>query len=1058
MGGDQSPDIASWLTQRGLAAYVKVFIQHEIDVADLGDLTEAHLQDMGLTTGARIKILKAIRATPEQHVVQTAAAVVERRPVSVMFCDIVGSTQRATAMDPEDMRSLLLRYWSVVEQTAARFSGHIAQHLGDGALIYFGYPMAREDDAERAVLAGLSLVNETNTMSKDPNAALQVRIGIATGTVVVNQFGSHFGTAETLAIGQSVNLASRLQSLAAPSSVLIDGLTKTLVEGLFSLQLQGDTIVSGFEQPVTLYTVSGVQRVRSRFEALRPGTAQDFLGRDEEFQRVSKQWQAALAAQGQFVLITGEPGIGKSRMISEAIASVGSDSLHVVLLQCSPHATASALAPVIEWLSQIARISAADPMQAVCAKLVATFGSSAHDLELLSGLLDRNVTTSVSDPQLRRQRTLSAIVEIVANMAKAKPVLLIAEDLHWCDPSTLEFLQRVFARCRDQRFMLLATARPEFECDFGDASARTDLVLPRLARSGTEGLIRQVLAAQSIAPQLVELVVGRTDGVPLFVEELLKSMQQSGAIAVKDGRAWLNGNIADATVPHSLHSILMSRVDALGPNKRIAQVAACIGREFPLNLLARIAGANTDHVMRQVDDIVQSELMSKNRSGANPTYIFRHALVCDAAYSSLLMSERQNLHAVIATVLAESGEPVRPETIAHHLTAAQQIMPAIEKWCEAGEIAKQRSADAEAIEHLSHALRLLEQLSKTGERDELELRVMVALIAPIRALKGFASEDVAKLTARAIKLADRTRNAHTILPLLYNRWVYTFVTSHRQDSEKLARDILERSAYDSTNLLRMTGLRAVAATHFTAGNFGSAAKHFDESLALYELTPQSDLTHAVGLDGKVTALGYNSLSRWCLGDHALAHDHMRIALEHAGRINHVSTTAFITYHHTLLAGALEGNAEILACNGKKLETIGTDHHFEMWMICGRLLQSLAHCLTDATEPNIARSETLFAEFETMGVVYRPLFETIIATACLSLGDPERGQRHIESAKLTMDNTGERWSEAEVLRLEGLLMSDQEKSKQCWEQALMISKTQNAKAWEARVTRTFHAWR
>ncbi len=496
----------------------------------------------------------------------------------------------------------------------------------------------------------------------------------------------------------------------------------------------------------------------------------------------------------------------------------------------------------------------------------------------------------------------------------------------------------------------------------------------------------------------------------------------------------------------------MARVDMLGPLKTVAQVAACIGREFTLDLLALVTNMDEAPLQSSVEAIAESDLFVGDGAPPYVAYRFRHALVRDAAYNSLLLSERQPVHQRIAAILGAAAAPPAPEVMAQHLTAAHMTLPAIDKWCGAGEAAKQRSADAEAIDHLNQALRLVEQLP-SPQRNEREPAVLLALVAPLRALKGFAAEDVAKLTSRALTLADDLKTARSILPLLYNNWVYTFVSSHRRHSEELARDILARSVYDDTDRVRMTGLRALAATQFTAGDFRQAALHFDESIVLYGLAAQADLTHAVGLDGKVTALGYNSLARWCLGDTTTAHQHIHEALRHASVIDHISTTAFITYHQALLAGILERDAAVLFANGSKLQTIDQAHRFEMWLICGKLLQSFGACLIEPTQDNIAAAETLFADFEAMGVIYRPLYGTILAEACLRQGDRVRGMGHIATAQLLMDKTGERRCEAEVYRLEGQLSGASPTSALSFGMAMDIATAQSARSWQNRIVRS-----
>ncbi len=1052
--------IADFLSQHGLDTYASVFAEHDVDLETLSELTDEHLREMGLPLGASLRIRKAIAqyadtaqksaTAANQAIIEALAQVVtERRQVTVMFCDVVGSTKLAAELDPEEMRGLLLGYWKIIEATALRYDGYIAQHLGDGALIYFGYPAALENDAERAILAGLAILKAFSDPETSGNAKLQVRIGLATGTVVINQFTGGGGRAETLAIGQSVNFASRLQSLARPGNLVTDEQTRALADGLFAFEDIGSFTVDGFSDPTPLFKVTGARRVRSRFEARQHGVKTTFLGRKDELARALSCWRDCLGFKGHLLMVSGEPGIGKSRFMQELIAMVSHEAAAEAQLQCAAHSISSPLFPVIESLSLMANASPTNTQSENTDRLKALFSGSHESEALLLDLFDLHRTVPTGNVAHRRNLTLDALAEFFAARCNAGPFLFVVEDLHLCDPTTLELLDRLLQRCRDLPLMILATARPEFQHSFGDAERVVSLLLTRLGRTHTNELVREIFGTRKVTPQLLDVVAERTDGVPLFVEELLKSLAETGAIRQSSQAVGLDKAVDSGAIPRSLQSILMSRLDKLQGAKRLAQIAACIGREFSFDLLMRVSNSSVRELRAQLAQVTASELILAIGDVAFTNFSFRHALVRDAAYGSLLYSERQAIHAQIADALVASTGPVRAEVLAHHLTGAQQWVSAIQKWCEAGEAAKIRSADAEAVEYLKRALEVVEQLPHGSERDERELTVLLALIAPMRAARGFAAADVATLTARAILLADKTNDARRILPLLYNRWVYSFVTAHRSDCETLAKDILDRSAFDDTNLLRMTGLRALAATQFTAGKFKDAAQNFDASVAAYDSARQTDLTHAVGLDGKVTALGYCALTRWCLGDAATARAHARDALATAKAIDHISTTIFATYHETLLAGVLERDAGILRSNGRRLQRMGEDHGFAMWLICGKLLESLGICLAEPGSQAIFAAETCFDEFADMGVVYRPTYHAFFADLCLRMDDRVRGLGHLKNAKALIEVTGERWNEAEILRLEGELSLDPALAALCFGAAIKLAERQGAQVWASR---------
>lgn len=1060
MSSDPFHSVSNWLSRQGLGQFAPVFAANDVDLDTLSELTYDHLREMGLPLGACLRIHKALEkhvATEPKSAIPTqqeivdvlSQVVVERRQVTVMFCDIVDSTKLATKRDPEEMRSVLLGYWQMIEATTLQYQGYIAQHLGDGALIYFGYPTANENDAERAILAGLAVLKAVSTTTFTEKVMLQVRIGLATGTVVINQFKGGAGKIETLAIGQSVNFASRLQSFARPGNLVTDAPTRALVEGLFLFEDLGLITIDGFSDPAPLFKVLGTKRVRNRFEARRRGAHTRFFGRKTLIAQALKSWNDCIGSRGQLLLITGEPGIGKSRFVQELIAKIGQNSGSQMLMQCSAHSSGSPLFPVTESLSILANTASTETRIQTQDRLRSFLAVSGDAEALLLDLFEQDAVQPSANPQQRRKQTLFELVEWFAAKCMLHPLLLVIEDLHLCDPTTLEFLDLLSARCRDLPLLIVATARPEFDHEFGNSDRLLKLSLSRLDRRDTDDLVREVFGAKTVSAQLLDIVAERTDGVPLFVEELLKSLVETGAIAKSSLTVGLNEGLDSGAIPRSLLSILTARLDKLRGAKRTAQIAACIGREFSFDLLQRVASLNASELQSQLAEISASDLIVSASHAGAVEYSFRHALVRDAAYESLLFSERQAIHGQIADALSISLTPIRPEILAHHLTLAHRHVLAIQKWCEAGDAAKLRSADAEAVQHLKRALSVVEHVPQGAERDNYELTVLLDIITPLRAAHGFAAADVANLTARAIALADKAKDASRILPLLYNRWVYSFVTSHRSECEPLARDILDRSTFDETNFLRMTGLRAVAATQFTSGNFSQAAQNFDASIAVYDAVRQTDLTQAVGLDGKVTALGYCALTRWCLGQFDLAHDHAKLALATAKSVNHVSTTIFAIYHQTLLAGVLERNGTVLKTNGRMLQDLGQEHGLAMWLICGKLLESLGECLDAPSAGALTNAEAHFNDFADMGIVYRPTYYAFLAEICLRLNDTARGLGYISNAKSQIQTSGERWNEAEIFRLEGLLSSDGNNAECCIKQARDIALTQGAVAWLSR---------
>lgn len=679
-------------------------------------------------------------------------------------------------------------------------------------------------------------------------------------------------------------------------------------------------------------------------------------------------------------------------------------------------------------------------------------------MALLSGLVggpSAPSRTGPDNPKSHRRRTFAALVGFFADRSMAGPFLLLVEDLHWCDPTTLEAMGELLERASTLPIMIVATTRAGHDHQFGDAPNLCRMTLPRLSRLDTKSLVAKMFGGLTVPEPMLEFITARTDGVPLFIEELAKAIRETGALTPTAMSLKGDEGLDFDAIPTSLQGILMERLDKLQAAKRVAQIAACIGRDFDLDVLGSVVDLSGDQLARALETLVASELVLAKSGVASGRFSFKHALVCDAAYSSLLFSERQKIHATIAAALDSQSNLTRPEILAYHLTNAQDIAPAIEKWREAAVAAKLRSANNEAIAHIGKAMRLLDQLGNPAERNSKEFSLLIELIAPYRATRGFAAREVAEVTERAILLADQAKDVRGVLPLLYNQWVYKFVTAHRDVCQELAESILARCDYDEDDLLRMTGLRALAATDFTRGRFEDAVERFEASIALYSAERQAEATQSIGLDALVVASGYNSLACWCLGRTQDAINSIERALAHARTVAHASTTAFAVYHHTLLMGVLERDAAVLRSNGQTLEATGLEQQFDMWTVCGRLLQSMGDCLTHTTFETLQSVIGHLADFQDMGLVYRPTYEAFIAEAWLRLGRREQGLVHVDRARRLMEESGELWSESEICRLEGELHllhePDVAKAVGLLEQAVAIARSRGARRFEARAT-------
>jgi class 3 adenylate cyclase len=722
-------DVARWLTEQGLGHHAEAFAENGIAGDVLRDLTDADLKELGLNLGDRKRLLKAIAALDAgpalNRVAQaeptTTPAVPrepERRQLTVMFVDLVGSTELAARLDPEELREVIRGYHEEVAAAVERFEGHVAKYHGDGVVVYFGWPRAHEDDAERAVRAGLDLVARLGRLRPGGEVVLPARVGVATGLAVVGDLIGEGAAREESVVGETPALAARIQAFAKPGAVVIGEATRRLVGGLFELDDLGPQRLKGFAQPLSVWRVQGEGRAEGRFEALHGERLTPLVGREYELGILLERWAWAKEGDGHVVLLSGEPGIGKSRLIRALRERLGDEPYTPLSHYCSPYHTNSALYPVIGLLERAARLHRDDAPEEQLAKLEALVGRASDRpdevVPLFADLV--GVPTGGRYPALtltaevQKRRTLEALVDQLAGLAAQQPVLALYEDVHWIDPSTRELLDLVVERAQRLPVLALITSRPEFNPSWLGYTHVAALTLNRLGRPQGEELLHELTGAKTLPKEVREQILGKTDGVPLFVEELTKTVLESGVLADAGSHYELSGPLPPLAIPATLRDSLMARLDRLASAKEVAQIGAVIGREFSYELLAAVAAISGAQLTEALDQLVGSELVSRRGEPPDATYSFKHALVQDAAYESLLKLKRQQLHGRIGPVLEkrfpETSEH-QPELVAHHFTEAGLAAKAINYWDSAGRRAVRRFAETEAIAHFTRALELL---------------------------------------------------------------------------------------------------------------------------------------------------------------------------------------------------------------------------------------------------------------------------------------------------------------------------------------------------------------
>src|SRR6266851_3194272 len=796
-----------------------------------------------------------------------------------MFCDLVDSTALASQLDPEDLREVIRAYQAVCAEVIQRFEGHIAQYLGDGLLVYFGYPQAHEDDVQRAVRAGLGMVAAMQELqahlAQRHGVQIAVRIGIHTGVVVVGDVGGG-SRQEQLALGDTPNMAARLQGLAAPDTVVLSAATLRLVQGYFTYQDLGAHTLKGVAAPVHVYRILGESGVQSRLETIVPSRLMPLVGREEEVALLQQRWAQAKTGLGQVVLLSGEAGIGKSRLVHMLKDHVAPEPHTCIEWRGSSYHQQSALYPIIRQLHHLLQWREDETPQDKLQKLETTLAASGLALPeivpllaaLLSLPLPVHYPALTLTPQQQRQKTLETLLTWLATEAQRQPVLIIVEDVHWIDPSTLELLSLLIDQGASARLCLVLTARPEFRPPWAMVAHLTALTLRRFAPAQVTRLATHVAGNKAFPPTVLAEIVRKTDGVPLFVEELTKVVLESGLLQEQEKRYDLTGPLPPLAIPATLHDALMARLDRLAAAKLVAQLGAVIGRTFAYDLMQAVAPLDTTTLQGALVQLVEAELVVQRGMPPQAAYTFKHALIQDAAYQSLLRSTRQQVHERLAQVL-ETRFPdlveTEPELVAYHYTEAGCPAQAIPYWQRAGQHALRRSANLEAVRHLTTGIELLAILPETSARAQQELDLQLALGSALMATKGTAAPEVEQTYARARALCAQVGDTPQLFPTLWglcrfyrNRGA---LPTARELGEQLVR-LAERTA-DPTR--RLEAHDTLGNTLFHLGDYAAARTHLEQAIALIDPTTQRALALRQGLAPGVMCLAAAANALWCLG-------------------------------------------------------------------------------------------------------------------------------------------------------------------------------------------------
>ena len=1062
-------DVAAWLQGLGLERYAPAFLENRIEADILPSLTLEDLRDLGVTlVGDRRRLLDAIAAlgvaistpaasAPAVTAAAPAPADAERRQLTVMFCDLVGSTALSTRFDPEDLRELIGDYHRVVSETVGRFDGFVAKYMGDGVLIYFGYPQAHEDDAERAVRAGLAVIEAVGRSPAQQD--LRVRLGIATGLAVVGDLIGEGAAQERGVVGEMPNLAARLQNLAMPNTLVIADATRRQVGGLFDLADLGPQALAGFAAPQPAWRVIGESGMLSRFEALRSGET-PLVGREEELDLLLRRWQQAKAGEGRVVLISGEPGIGKSRLgaaLSQAIQSEPHTRLRYF---CSPHHQDSALYPFMIQLERAAGSARDDTIEEKLGKLRGLLAPGARgddEIELLAELL--SLPSSAADlnlsPQRKRETLFEALLHQLEALARSRAVLMVFEDAHWIDPTSRELLDLTVDRVRRLPVLLVITFRPEFQSPWGGRAHVTSLALNRLGERDGEALVQTLAGNAALAPEIVAEIVERTDGVPLFVEELTKAVLESAAQGDRVAAVLATTSLAAQSVPATLHASLMARLDRLGPAaKEIAQIGAVLGREFTYELIEPVAQRPERELQAGLDQLGEAGLLFCRGAPPHAAYLFKHALVQDAAYSTLLRGRRQELHARVAAALEQHFADLverQPELLAHHLTAAGNTERAVDQWLKAGRHAAARLAYLEAIAHLERGLGLLHSLPESPVRNGREIELQLALGLSVFTAKGAVEAKLPYM--RALELAERSGEPQQRFEALYGVWQSTRdrIAAASPLSERLLR-MAEREGDDG---LRLQAHHSAWTTWYHAGDPAKAREHADAGRLLYD--PTKHASHRLvygGHDPGVCAGAIGALAEWLLGYPEKALASIADALALAERIAHPftlgrvfmnSSVVYLNRHEPEQALRQLEAAEVLAAEQRLFLVYepGT-------------LRGVALLGQGAVDEAIARIREGITKWTRLGLTSNlPYGLAFLAEGLARHGDRAAALAALREGLEAAGATGEHMWDAELHRLTGTVLVAENKldeGQTSLQQAIHIARAQQAKSLELRAAR------
>lgn len=1070
--------ITDWLGKLGMSEYAEQFVANDIDLGVLVDLTDRDLKELGVSSlGHRRKLLRAIadletieKSVPAVAVATAAPAAprsldtAERRQLTIMFCDLVGSTALSARLDPEDMREIVGAYQRCCADLITRAGGFVAKYMGDGVLAYFGYPQAHEDDAERAVRAGLTLVEAVPKLKTAASVPLHARFGIATGLVVVGDLVGAGAAQEQAVVGETPNLAARLQAIAEPDTVVIAESTRKLLGNLFELQDLGAKDLKGIAGAARAWAALRGRSVESRFDALHTTGLSPLVGREEEVELLLRRWSRAKTGEGQLALLSGEAGIGKSRLTAAILERLATEPHTRLRYFCSPQHTDSALYSFIGQMERAGGLAHDHKPQAKLDKLdamLAQTSTSVQDAALFAEMLslpnDGRYPALDLTPEQRRQRTLEALMSQLERLERQNPVLMIFEDAHWVDPTSLEVLSRAVDRIKTLHVLLVVTFRPEFDPPGVGQSHVTSLTLNRLGEREAAAIIARLVENKELPADVMAEIVERTDGIPLFVEEMTKAVLEAENERAVRRTAATVPSLAQP-VPASLHASLMARLDRLGPAKEVAQIGAAIGREFSHALLALVASQTGAELELALDRLIQAGLLFRQGVPPHAYYLFKHALVQDVAYGTLLRAKRRDLHANIASVLERQFSDVcdtQPEVLARHYTQAGLAEQAINYLQRAGDRAAKRSANQEAVAHFRNAIELLETLPDRAAHAEQELQLLIALGPALMTTRSSAAPEIGRLYARARELARNAKRVADLFPAVWGASLVAFTAGDLATAGRLVDELLGMASTSEDSALKLQAHHAAWANFWATGPLATTRHHIACGLALYRRDAHGEQALQYGgHDPGVCGYVVDALIAAVMGYPDQAARQMNKGLGLARELDHGASLAQALWFAAELHQIRREPQKVQDSVGAVLPLL-VRHGSAVGVANATMLRGWARVMQGHIEDGLAIMREGLAAWRATGSKFHvPYRLARAAEAYLVAGEIEDGLRLIGEAT---DQSGDCWFAPELHRLRGELLLEagrRHEVEECLEQALKAAQEQGARLLELRAAMSF----